>query len=550
MVLLNYATKEIVAKIVYYGPGLCGKTTNLQSVYAKLNPKKRGKMISLATEADRTLFFDFLPLELGTIQGFKVRFQLYTVPGQVFYASTRKLVLKGADAVVFVADSQTDVFDKNVESIEDMRQNLIDNGLDPDTIPVVMQYNKRDLPNVMSIEELNEKLNPKGFSHLGAAAVDGTGVVETFKEITRLVIVDLKRKHAFIDTDKIKELPADIFEQKKEPPKPSKQDASLEIELGSAIEPSSDEVFSGELLDQIETFSVNDYHQAEEFFDDVRKGASVQEAKKNVGRKPAASEAIDLSDFPDDDVVIEHTSGLDVLYGTGERELAPEELDFVEPTVEAPVKTAPPVQQAQATPRPQQTAPTAPPSRVPPAVPVDLTPVISALVRLEKAFTERPVTEAPTPPAPVDLSSITAALERLEKTVMERPTPEAAPPPVKVDISPVLLAVDRLGNELAQLREEIAGLREAQQQAALPPLEDVLKPTSPIPDVEASLQAARKEILGSLEGQDRLLLSLLEATRENKKGIADSHETIEAGLKYLIDIVKGRPEDSGKKKWF
>src|SRR5512141_98769 len=143
MVLINYATKEIVAKVVYYGPGLCGKTTNLQYIYTRLNPKKRGKMISLATEADRTLFFDFLPVELGLVQGFKVRFQLYTVPGQVFYSATRKLVLKGADALVFVADSQADVLNKNIESIEDMKQNLLENDLDPTTIPIVLQYNRR-----------------------------------------------------------------------------------------------------------------------------------------------------------------------------------------------------------------------------------------------------------------------------------------------------------------------------------------------------------------------------------------------------------------------
>src|SRR3990167_5143085 len=154
MVLFNYATKEITLKVVYYGPGLCGKTTNLQNIHQKLNPQTRGKLISLATETDRTLFFDFLPMELGMIRGFRVRFQLYTVPGQVYYNATRKLVLKGADGVIFVADSQKEMMERNVEAFQNLKENLRINSLDPATIPLVLQYNKRDLDNLSSIEEM------------------------------------------------------------------------------------------------------------------------------------------------------------------------------------------------------------------------------------------------------------------------------------------------------------------------------------------------------------------------------------------------------------
>ncbi len=231
MVLINYATKEIVAKIVYYGPGLCGKTTNLQFIYTKLNPKKRGKMISLATEADRTLFFDFLPVELGVVQGFKVRFQVYTVPGQVFYSATRRLVLKGVDAVVFVADSQTDVLSKNMESLEDMKLNLLENGLDPETIPIVFQYNKRDLPNIIDTASLDENINYRNVPNYEASAVTGMGVMETFKGVISLLIKDLKRKHSLMDSG-IKELPPDIFEPK---PEENPQEEAFDLELGSSI---------------------------------------------------------------------------------------------------------------------------------------------------------------------------------------------------------------------------------------------------------------------------------------------------------------------------
>jgi signal recognition particle receptor subunit beta len=195
MVLFNYSTKELTAKVVYYGPGLCGKTTNLQWIHEKLPIKNKGKMLSLATEADRTLFFDFLPIELGTIRGMKTRVQLYTVPGQVFYNATRRMVLKGADSVVFVADSQEAMLDANADALENLRENLAANDLSPDEMPVVIQYNKRDLPNALPVEILNEKLNPKGWPHFEAVAKKGIGVEETLKGVTALVFRSLATKY-------------------------------------------------------------------------------------------------------------------------------------------------------------------------------------------------------------------------------------------------------------------------------------------------------------------------------------------------------------------
>jgi signal recognition particle receptor subunit beta len=195
MVLFNHATKELTAKVVYYGPGLCGKTTNLQWVHEKLPIKNKGKMLSLATETDRTLFFDFLPIELGTIRGMKTRVQLYTVPGQVFYNATRRMVLRGADCVVFVADSQEAMIEANLESLENLRQNLEANEIDTDEIPMVLQYNKRDLPNALPIEILNERLNPKGVPFNEAVAIKGIGVEETLKAATGLVFRSLAAKY-------------------------------------------------------------------------------------------------------------------------------------------------------------------------------------------------------------------------------------------------------------------------------------------------------------------------------------------------------------------
>ncbi len=193
MSFINYASREINCKIVYYGPGLCGKTTNLQFIYNKTAEESKGKMISLATETERTLFFDFLPLALGEIRGFKTRFHLYTVPGQVFYDASRKLILKGVDGVVFVADSQEERFDANIESMENLRDNLEEQGFDLDKIPFVIQYNKRDLPNISSVKELSDLLNPRQVPELEGCAMTGEGVFETLKAVAKLVLNDLKK---------------------------------------------------------------------------------------------------------------------------------------------------------------------------------------------------------------------------------------------------------------------------------------------------------------------------------------------------------------------
>jgi len=195
MSFINYSAKEINCKIVYYGPGLCGKTTNLQFIYKRTGPDNKGKMISLATETERTLFFDFLPLALGDIKGFKVRFHLYTVPGQVFYAASRKLILKGVDGIVFVADSQIERTDANVESLDDLRINLEEHGFELDKMPFTMQYNKRDLPNVIPTEELERILNHRGMPSFPAVATTGEGVFETLKDVARQVILELKRQY-------------------------------------------------------------------------------------------------------------------------------------------------------------------------------------------------------------------------------------------------------------------------------------------------------------------------------------------------------------------
>jgi small GTP-binding protein len=211
MALFNYATKEITLKIVYYGPGLSGKTTNIQNLHSVLNSENKGKLLSLATESDRTLFFDFLPVQLGKIKEFSIRFQLYTVPGQVRYNATRKVVLKGADAVVFVADSQREMREQNIESFENMRDNLISNNINPDEIPVVLQFNKRDLKNLLTVDELNADLNFNNiYNIIEAEAINGKGVKDTFQLITRLVLKDIARKH------KIEIQPAPLQEETKQ----------------------------------------------------------------------------------------------------------------------------------------------------------------------------------------------------------------------------------------------------------------------------------------------------------------------------------------------
>ena len=193
MTFINYASREINCKVVYYGPGLCGKTTNIQWIFEQANPEKRGKLVSLATETDRTLFCDFLPLDMGTVKGFKVRFHLYTVPGQVFYDASRKLILRGCDGMIFVADSQRPRMEANIESIANLATNLKENGFDIRTIPYVLQLNKRDMPTAAPVEEMERLLRFRNEPMIEAVASEGTGVIETLKACARQILMDLQK---------------------------------------------------------------------------------------------------------------------------------------------------------------------------------------------------------------------------------------------------------------------------------------------------------------------------------------------------------------------
>ncbi len=210
MALVNYNQREISAKLVYYGPGLSGKTTNIQFIHKKLRSEHRGKLMSLATKTDRTLFFDFLPVDLGEIQGFKTRFHLYTVPGQVFYNATRKLVLKNVDGVVFVADSQAHRMGSNIESLKNLEENLAEYGKDLKSMPFILQYNKRDLPHISTIEELHQKLNPANITFFEACASKGTGVLETLTTASKMVF---KRLHEMSSTRLDSESPTEQEEE-------------------------------------------------------------------------------------------------------------------------------------------------------------------------------------------------------------------------------------------------------------------------------------------------------------------------------------------------
>jgi len=191
---LNYSTKEINFKIVYYGPGLSGKTTNIKKIYEKVKSDSKGKLVSLATETERTLFFDFFPLDLGTVKGYKVKFHLYTVPGQIYYSSSRKLIMKGVDGVVFVADSQRERFEANIESLQDMFSNLKEYNIDFATLPYVLQLNKRDLPNISPVNELIAALRKKEEPVIESISLRGDGVIETLKSISKLIMVNVKQK--------------------------------------------------------------------------------------------------------------------------------------------------------------------------------------------------------------------------------------------------------------------------------------------------------------------------------------------------------------------
>ena len=238
MVLFNAATKELTAKIVYYGPGLCGKTTNLQHIYDSLPQDGRGKMLSLATQTDRTLFFDFLPIELGTIRGMKTRIQLYTVPGQVFYDATRKLVLRGADAVVFVADSQAQAMTGNKESFQNLIENLKDQGAELATLPHVIQWNKRDIPGALPVEVLNREINLFGMPTFEACARLGTGVRETLTGVAKLVLKHLTERYG----GEVVEAPLELFNEPAAPDAVTEEFRPLEVE----------DLGVGEMLEEIE----------------------------------------------------------------------------------------------------------------------------------------------------------------------------------------------------------------------------------------------------------------------------------------------------------
>jgi signal recognition particle receptor subunit beta len=209
MVLFNYTTKEMTAKIVYYGPGLCGKTTNLQYIHRNLPKTRRGDLVTLPTETDRTLFFDLLPLRLGKIGVFTTRLQLYTVPGQVFYNSTRKMVLRGVDGIVFVADSQVPMRDANIESLENLQENLAEHKLSLRNIPWVLQYNKRDLPNILPVSVLNEDLNKAGVPWFESVATTGVGVISTLKAISKMTLQHLRAKAGYVGIRDRGETPPD-----------------------------------------------------------------------------------------------------------------------------------------------------------------------------------------------------------------------------------------------------------------------------------------------------------------------------------------------------
>jgi len=246
MVLFNAATKELTAKIVYYGPGLCGKTTNLQHIYDSLPQDGRGKMLSLATQTDRTLFFDFLPIELGTIRGMKTRIQLYTVPGQVFYDATRKLVLRGADALVFVADSQPQALDGNKESFQNLIDNLREQGTEMAALPHVIQWNKRDLPGALPVAELDREINRFGAPTFEACAMMGTGVRETLTGVAKLVLKHLTEKYG----GDVVASPSGIFQV---PPAPQ-----AEVRATGTRPLEVEDLGVGEMLDEIEELPVTE----------------------------------------------------------------------------------------------------------------------------------------------------------------------------------------------------------------------------------------------------------------------------------------------------
>ncbi|MBV8517058.1 MAG: hypothetical protein JO197_06585 [Acidobacteria bacterium] len=264
MVLFNHATREMTAKIVYYGPGLCGKTTNLMVIFDKLDPKSKGKMLSLATKTDRTLFFDLLPVDIGKVGPFNLKIQLYTVPGQVFYNETRKLVLKGADSVVFVADSQPAMVEANRESFANLLENLDENQIDPNDTPIVIQFNKRDLPGVLPVEKLQETLGLDGYPYTEAAAIKGDGVMETFKLVSKITAKHLftRLKGASSSGPVKKMTPAKVAVRPQPEPEPEPEPEAQQVSepAAEAPNPFADAVPFPEAAAPVEA----DYDRAEE----------------------------------------------------------------------------------------------------------------------------------------------------------------------------------------------------------------------------------------------------------------------------------------------
>jgi len=415
MVLFNYSTKELTAKVVYYGPGLCGKTTNLQWIHEKLPIKNKGKMLSLATEADRTLFFDFLPIELGSIRGMKTRIQLYTVPGQVFYNATRRMVLKGADCVVFVADSQERMLDANLDAAQNLRENLEANEIDAAEIPTVLQYNKRDLPNALPIEILNEKLNPRGLPYFEAVAMKGIGVEETLKGATTLVFRALATKYGGAEGSAATTTapprpapPSAVSAPSAASASPRSAPTSTLPPVVRASTPAVEEEIDLELpvATEGEEFALPS-DDTEEISLSVDEEPAVMPRTDTDPRIKAKStlvrggdEAADLRRRISQPLAEPELS----LEAIDEEEVEIEELTLDEPPAPPPARPAPPPRPASAAVRPSAPAPAAvaPPPRVPAAAPARAAAVVPAPV----ASAVRPApSRSPAPPPPPAVSA-------------------------------------------------------------------------------------------------------------------------------------------------
>ncbi len=299
MAFINYINKEINAKIVYYGPGLSGKTTNILYIHQKLTPESRGKLVSLATQTDRTLFFDFLPISIGEINGYKVRFHLYTVPGQIFYNTTRKMVLKGVDGIVFVADSQRQMLEDNIESLKNLEDNLNDYGIDINTIPMVIQYNKRDIENAMDLEELHLRLNKRKMPFFPAVATEGKGVLESLMTICKMVIKKLKELQQR-DGQETKEEKEELITEEEKDDRTAYlpenySDSALEVLDGILKEDLQEEAKEekSELEDIISNIEEIETEQKEEFLD-------ITEINKDIFERKALTAEADNRDMEED----------------------------------------------------------------------------------------------------------------------------------------------------------------------------------------------------------------------------------------------------------